>query len=108
MYSCNDTKISRRKKLNTMCLHCQREVDERYRINTRGHVFCCDDCYENYMDEYVDDDHERYHPYINDYESIRSTYIDWFENWESDLSAISFEENIQYKVDEILDKIELK
>jgi hypothetical protein len=66
------------------CINCRSKVDYQYRMNQHGDVFCDDDCYEAFFEE-NDSCGDDGHPYIDDYESIRSNYIDWVENWENDL-----------------------
>ena len=84
------------------CVNCTEVVDERYRVNERGDVFCGDDCYEDYLDDTCNDS---LHPYIDDYEMKRSNYLDWLENWESDIVSVS-KRNYLLKIDEMLDAID--
>lgn len=88
--------------MKKICKHCLQEVDERYRRNQVGDVFCDDDCYDNYyeINDIECDDYS--HPYIDDYEGIRSNYLDWLENWENDLNKLSHHENLQHEVDKML------
>ncbi|WP_338452577.1 hypothetical protein R4Z09_12280 [Niallia oryzisoli] len=92
--------------MNNSCLYCHKEIGEWYRVNEQGDVFCHDDCYDNNYHtsnvEYTD----WKHPYIDDYEAIRSTYLDWPENWENDLDVDPEINNLQYLLDTMIDKID--
>ncbi len=87
------------------CKCCQLVVDEKYKVNQLGDVFCDDDCYDKYIDENVDSPDDFNHPYIDDYELIRSNYIDWLENWESDLESI-VGGKVLLKANEMIDTID--
>lgn len=88
------------------CTFCCKPINERYRINELGEVFCDDDCYDNYYEthEIICEDWE--HPYIDDYESIRSNYLDWLDNWESEVDLDPEWNNLQHQVDKVLDRID--
>ena len=86
------------------CLFCGKEPDETYRVNEYGDVFCHDDCYENYYESHECSD--TIHPYMDDYESIRRTYLEWLEDWENDVDLDPENHNLQYHVDAILDRID--
>ncbi len=92
--------------MKKICKHCLQEVDERYRRNQFGDVFCDDDCYDNYYEINDIECDDCSHPYIDDYEGIRSNYLDWLENWENDLNKLSHHENLQYEVFKMLDTID--
>jgi len=66
------------------CIHCQNDAGITYRINHNGDLFCSDECYETYMNT-IDTFNDHGHPYIDQYESIRRAYLDWFTNWQTDL-----------------------
>jgi hypothetical protein len=86
------------------CLFCGKVVDEKYRVNEYGDVFYNDDCYNHFYETHECKD--ILHPYIDDYESIRSNYLDWLENWEHDINVDPERNNLQYHADDILDKID--
>ncbi|WP_423409059.1 hypothetical protein AABM38_02955 [Heyndrickxia sp. MSNUG] len=67
------------------CKYCHSEVQAQYRVNQRGDFFCNDDCYDEYIDPTEQPPDDFSHPYIDDYELMRSNYLDWLEHWESDL-----------------------
>lgn len=83
------------------CFLCNQKVDETYRVNEKGDYFCSDDCY----DEVENDDYK--HPYIDAYEDVRFTYIDWLLNWESDLekdpNPLQLAADMNEKIDEVYD-----
>jgi hypothetical protein len=86
------------------CINCLSKVDYHYRMNQHGDVFCDDDCYEAFFEE-NDSCGDDGHPYIDDYESIRSNYIDWVENWENDLVTYTGK-RLMLKIDEMLDTLD--
>jgi len=86
-----------------ICLHCNKQITERYRVNEKGDLFCDDECYEGYYKEEIECT-DQYHPYINDYEAIRRNYNDWLNNWEVDL--IERGKNFQRSVDILVDIID--
>ena len=90
--------------MNQTCLFCSKEVNEKYRVNECGDVFCHDDCYNPYYESH--ECHDKIHPYIDDYELIRSNYLDWLENWEIDINVDPECCNLQHHADDILDKID--
>ena len=103
MYINNEKNLWRRFSME--CKNCGSKVDETYRVNELGDVFCGDDCYALFMSESADAPNDFDHPYIDDYELIRSDYIEWLENWESDLNSIT-NKKILLKIDEMLDTID--
>ena len=64
-----------------MCKVCRKKPRIERRVDSDGTVFCSDACFEQF--EGGPDDFS--HPYIDDYEMLRSSYIDWMENYEGDL-----------------------
>jgi hypothetical protein len=90
-------------KLKMECIYCRSKVDYQYRMNQHADVFCDDDCYEAYYEENDSGDDD--HPYIDDYESIRSNYIDWVEHWENDLVTYTGK-RLMLKIDEMLDTLD--
>ncbi|QHJ70129.1 hypothetical protein [Planococcus halotolerans] len=64
-----------------MCKVCRKKPRIERRVDSAGHVFCSDDCFEKFDDG--PDDFS--HPYIDDYDMLRIAYIDWMQNYESDL-----------------------
>lgn len=72
------------------CRFCTKPVGEEYRINLYGEYFCDDDCYKEYygqeIEEIVQLEADRDHPYIDDYLAIRADYIYWL-TWEDRLKA---------------------
>ena len=90
--------------MNQICLFCGKETDENYRVNEYEDVFCDDDCYNNFYETHECKD--TLHPYIDDYESIRSNYLDWLENWENDINVDPECNNLQHHADDIFDKID--
>lgn len=87
------------------CNYCGSLAGARYRVNSKGQAFCDDDCYDEYIEENEDAPNDFDHPYIDDYESIRSNYLDWLDNWETDLEKEQKNKGL-FKVDEILDLID--
>ena len=73
-------------------------------MNECGDVFCHDDRYNPYYESH--ECHDKIHPYIDDYELIRSNYLDWLENWEIDINVDPECCNLQHHADDILDKID--
>jgi hypothetical protein len=88
------------------CLRCHKKIDEQYRVNEFGEIFCGDDCYDCYYEENGLVCNDWKHPYIDDYELIRSNYLDWLGNWESGLDVDPEFNNIQHHVDDLLDKLD--
>jgi hypothetical protein len=68
------------------CEFCNSEVKDHYRVNQLGNNFCNDDCYDEFIENTDQPHDDSSHPYIDDYELMRSNYLDWLEHWESDLS----------------------
>lgn len=68
------------------CKYCHSQVKEHYRVNQRGDYFCNDDCYDEYIEHTEQPPDDFSHPYIDDYELMRSNYLDWLEHWKSDLA----------------------
>lgn len=87
------------------CKNCGFTVDAMYKVNQLGNVFCGDDCYEEFWVKSDDPPDDTVHPYIDDYECIRLEYIDYLENWESDLNAAP-PEKLLLKIDDILDAMD--
>jgi hypothetical protein len=87
------------------CINCNIDVNETYRVNQLGELFCSDNCYEEYTTENLSASIDHNHPYIDIYENIRSTYINWLQNWEEDLQS-SYPDNPLLKADDINDKID--
>jgi hypothetical protein len=87
------------------CMNCNSKVGETYRVNGDGDIFCDDDCYEVFMNENknVPDDHN--HPYIDDYAAIRFEYME-FLKFEQEIMSRRNGQNLMYKVDETLDRID--
>lgn len=87
------------------CINCSSKIDELYRVNERGDVFCGDDCYEEFMcdnDDAPDDDAA---PYIDDYACIRMEYIDFIKSGKSDLNETR-SDKLSLKIDDMLDLID--
>jgi hypothetical protein len=91
--------------MKSICINCQKEVDEWYRVNERGTVFCGDDCYESYLEHNDVNWNDSSHPYIDDYELIRSDYLEWLETWEYDILSVPKRKYVQ-KIDEMIDSID--
>lgn len=96
-----------------LCIQCQSEACNHYRMNQNGELFCNDDCYDIYMSEndHAPDDHN--HPYIDEYEAIRTNYIDWLDHWEKDLENAFIDDvynksgnGVLLTADEMNDKID--
>nr|WP_295974817.1 hypothetical protein [uncultured Bacillus sp.] len=90
------------------CKHCKGKLDDIYRINGDGDRFCDDDCYEEYMAEHEDAPDDSCHPYMDDYEDIRSEYIRFLE-WERfDLDGLyhNIDENRLDEVKKLIDTID--
>ena len=87
------------------CINCSIEVGVAYRVNQLGDYFCSDNCYDQYTNENSNAPDDNNHPYIDKYEYIRSTYIDWLHNWKEELQT-SYPDNPLYKSDEMNDKID--
>ncbi|KGR73543.1 hypothetical protein [Ureibacillus manganicus] len=84
------------------CFNCEQKIDDTYRVNQVGEVFCSDDCYDVFphsMDDTA-------HPYIDDYEGIRTNYLDWLQNWQVDLQSTYPNKYPLHAVDEMNDKID--
>lgn len=62
------------------CKVCRKKPRLYRRVNTEGILFCSDTCYDHYGEHPIDDIE---HPYIDDYEEIRGTYIRWMEQYEN-------------------------
>ncbi|MTD32013.1 hypothetical protein [Planomicrobium sp. YIM 101495] len=63
------------------CKVCRKKPRLERRVDSDGNLFCSDGCFEVF--EGGPDDFD--HPYIDDYESIRRSYIDWEMSYEEDL-----------------------
>ena len=64
-----------------MCKVCRKKPRLERRVDRDGNVFCSDDCFvkfEGGMDDFS-------HPYIDNSDMLRISYIDWRENYEEDL-----------------------
>ncbi|WP_277586816.1 hypothetical protein [Psychrobacillus antarcticus] len=67
------------------CLHCEKKMTIRYRVNEFADTFCRDDCYEKYYEENDIKYTDHFHPYIDDYEAMRRVFLDWSDHWEEEL-----------------------
>lgn len=63
------------------CKICRKKPRLERRINSAGVLFCSDACYDQL--DHPDDDFD--HPYVSDYEGIRSQYIRWINGYEDRL-----------------------
>lgn len=67
------------------CKICRKKPRVYRRVNTQGILFCSDSCYDLYGEQVGHPVDDIEHPYIDDYEEIRGTYIRWKEQYEDRL-----------------------
>ncbi len=87
------------------CKICRKKPRIERRVNSKGILFCSDDCYEEY-DDLPDD---MYHPYIDDYEAVRFEYIEWMKGYEDDLYkywlyGFPRKKNLIERIDDLIDE----
>lgn len=68
------------------CVYCQEKVGKYYRVDEQYHYFCDDECYENFFQEGDCFSNDHLHPYIDDYENIRSEFIYYDSEWKDRLT----------------------
>ena len=83
MYIINELKevLNRGNEFMKRCKICRKKPRLERRVNCEGIVFCSDDCYELFENSPNDNDH----PYIDDYDAVRSVYTIWMKRYENDL-----------------------
>ncbi|WP_066173615.1 hypothetical protein [Bacillus marinisedimentorum] len=87
------------------CKICRKKPRIERRVNSKGVLFCSDDCYEEYEDLHDDMDH----PYIDDYEAVRFEYIEWMKRYEDDLYkywlyGFPRKKDLIEKIDDLIDE----
>lgn len=63
------------------CIKCEKQVKFDYIMDEFGYTFCNENCLQKYMDKNPTKYQLPLHPYISEYEHVRSEYIYFMNNW---------------------------